>query len=110
MLRPERLSAVPRTQALGMIGALRTAAALIAAGERSPEAIVRQMRERLRATGLTPIDYAALVDPLEMNPVREVGGNMLAVIAAHSGKTRLIDNLLIGADGAELSPMDVFDS
>jgi pantoate--beta-alanine ligase len=102
------LNADERTQALGMIGALRTAAALIAGGERSPEPVVRQMRERLRAAGLTPIDYAALVDPLEMSPVREVGGNMLAVIAAHSGKTRLIDNLLIGADGAILNPIDVF--
>ena len=97
------LSAQQRQQALGVIRALRSAAALAADGERRAEPIIRRMRETLRAAGLEPIDYAALVEPQELAPIQEITGPTLALIAAHAGRTRLIDNLLFGPDGRELA-------
>ena len=93
------LSAAERQQALGVIEALRGAAAMAAGGERAAAPIIRVMRERLRAAGLGPIDYAALVEPRELAPIQEVTGPTLALIAAYAGRTRLIDNLLMGLDG-----------
>jgi pantoate--beta-alanine ligase len=91
-----------RQQALGVIRALRAAAAQTAAGERQAEPIIRTMRETLRAAGLEPIDYAALVEPSTLAPLREITGSTLALIAAHAGRTRLIDNLQFGLDGREI--------
>ncbi|MCE9551931.1 MAG: pantoate--beta-alanine ligase [Planctomycetes bacterium] len=96
------LSPAERQQALGVIEALRSAAAMVAAGERAAEPIIRTMRERLRAAGLGPIDYAALVEPRELGPIQTVTGPTLALIATHAGLTRLIDNLLFGLHGEEL--------
>jgi pantoate--beta-alanine ligase len=101
------LSQSERQQALGVISALRTATALVRSGERNAAPIIRQMREALRAAGLDPIDYAALVEPHELQPVQLVSGPTLGLIAAHAGRTRLIDNLLFGPDGTELDVRDV---
>jgi len=96
------LSPSERQQALGVISALRSAAAMAAGGQRSAAPIIRRMRQQLRAAGLEPIDYAALVDPNDLAPIEQLSGPTLALIAAHAGRTRLIDNLLFGLDGTEL--------
>lgn len=96
------LSPAERQQALGVIEALRSAAAMVAAGERAAAPIIRTMRERLRAANLEPIDYAALVEPRELAPIQTITGPTLALIAVHCGRTRLIDNLLFGPSGEPL--------
>jgi pantoate--beta-alanine ligase len=97
------LNTEERKQALGVIHALRGAAAMAAGGERRADPIIRQMRDTLRAARLEPIDYAALVEPAELAPIREITGPTLALIATHAGRTRLIDNLLFGPDGREIA-------
>ena len=57
--------------------------------------ILGRMRERFAQAGVDRIDYIALADPETLAPVSEVSGRTLAVIAAHVGTTRLIDNRLI---------------
>lgn len=98
------LSAAERQQAIGLIDVLRSAAAMVAAGQRAAATIIRNMRERLRAAGLEPIDYVALVEPRELAPIQEVTGPTLALIATYAGRTRLIDNLLFGPHG---EPIDL---
>lgn len=103
------LSSTERQQAPGIIRALRSAAAMVARGARNAASITRLMREQLRSAGLEPIDYAALVEPLELMPVEEVTGPTVALIAAHAGRTRLIDNLVFGEDGREIELGEILD-
>jgi pantothenate synthetase len=41
------------------------------------------------------VEYLSLVDPATMEPLRQLRGDALAVVAARVGSTRLIDNVLI---------------
>jgi pantoate--beta-alanine ligase len=68
--------------------------AAVLAGERDPAAA--------RAAGLRELDdagveleYLELVSPETMTPVAGIDDDVLAVIAARVGATRLIDNTLI---------------
>ena len=84
-----------RQQALSLSRCLRAAAELIAAGERDANSVRHKMRSVLEsAAGVVP-DYAELVDPNSFEPVAEIAGTVLAVVAARVGTTRLIDNLPI---------------
>ena len=44
-------------------------------------------------------DYLELVSPETMAPVQQLDGDVLAVVAARLGATRLIDNELIHLNG-----------
>ena len=60
-----------------------------------PTAIVGRMRELLERAELQ-IDYVAIVDPQTLEAVEQVTRPALAAIAAHVGRTRLIDNEMLG--------------
>ena len=89
------LSKEHRAQAVSVSAALRLAAKLIADGHREAGDIVRQMRQSIFASGVTHIDYVALVEPDTLEPVTEIQGTTLAAIAVQVGTTRLIDNELL---------------
>ncbi len=57
------------------------------------------MRSTLQESGITQIDYVALVDPQTLESVNSVTADTMALIAAHVGNTRLIDNRRIGLPG-----------
>jgi pantoate--beta-alanine ligase len=92
--RNRYLSPAERQQALGLSRAIARAEQLIAAGERDGAAIVAQMRTVLGEAGVSQIDYVALADPQTLADKPVVDGPMVALIAAHVGTTRLIDNRL----------------
>ena len=48
---------------------------------------------RVDARGVDAIDYAVIVDANHLNPIETVHKSCVALIAAHVGGTRLIDNL-----------------
>ncbi|KAA5545850.1 pantoate--beta-alanine ligase [Roseiconus nitratireducens] len=77
--------------------ALRAAEQALSAGERDAEAINRKMQAILDgdddSEGVDAIDYAMLADPITLEPLKTVGDHAVALIAAHVGTTRLIDNL-----------------
>jgi pantoate--beta-alanine ligase len=54
----------------------------------------------LSSAGIEP-DYLELVEADTLAPVRRVNGEVLAVVAASVGGTRLIDNELIVTGGRE---------
>lgn len=91
------LSADERQQALALSRCLRTAKELIDAGERDANSVRQKMRSVLESAQDVIPDYAELVDPITFEPVRQIAGSVLAVVAARVGKTRLIDNLPIEA-------------
>jgi pantoate--beta-alanine ligase len=88
------LSTQERRRATALHRALAAVHAAVLAGERDPAAA--------RAAGLRELDdagveleYLELVSPETMTPVAGIDDDVLAVIAARVGATRLIDNTLI---------------
>jgi pantoate--beta-alanine ligase len=93
--RNRYLDAEQRDRALALWRSLALARDLVAAGERDGARVVQQMHDRLTELGVDGIDYACLADPVTLQPVAEIQGPMVALIAAYVGQTRLIDNLRI---------------
>lgn len=54
------------------------------------------MRQMLIDGGVDSIDYAVVADPATLETADFIDGKVVALIAAYVGKTRLIDNLIIG--------------
>jgi pantoate--beta-alanine ligase len=85
------LSAAGRRSATALHRALKAAAEAIASGEREPTAVIGAARGELENVEL---EYFELVDPDTFAQVRGriEDGDVLAVLAARVGATRLIDN------------------
>jgi pantoate--beta-alanine ligase len=105
--RNDRLSPDERRRALALHRSLLLVRAQIAAGERDPAAARRSAVSEL-TTAAVDLDYFELVDPDTLSPVVRIGDQhqVLAVVAARVGATRLIDNDLIqvpsvASDGGE---------
>ncbi len=93
--RNRYLSHEQRHRALGLIRALRIAERLVERGERDVQAVESAMRQELLAAPVDSIDYAAIVDPVTLEPIAEIESSVVAIIAARLGSTRLIDNATI---------------
>jgi pantoate--beta-alanine ligase len=92
------LSDADRTRAAVLHRALTAVGDAVARGEHDPaDARARGLAE-LSAAGIEP-EYLELVSARTLAPVQQIDGEVLALIAAKVGATRLIDNELI--DGAE---------
>jgi pantoate--beta-alanine ligase len=89
--RNARLTPDERRRATALYRALETAAGAIASGGRDRTAVLAAGRDKLQNVEL---DYFELVNPDTFAPVGErIGeGELLAVVAARVGATRLIDN------------------
>jgi pantoate--beta-alanine ligase len=88
------LSAPEREQATALSRALAVVAEATQAGERDGERLLAPARNELERSGVTA-EYLELVAPDTLEPVHTVDGEVLAVVAARVGRTRLIDNLVI---------------
>jgi len=91
------LAADERVAALCLIRALRAAEAAFDAGERSAERLRAAMSSVLVAEAMARPDYVSVADPdtlAELDTVDARGA--VASLAVRIGKTRLIDNLLLG--------------
>lgn len=53
------------------------------------------MRQLLEAEPEVQVDYATLADPLTLEEAVDIQPELVALVAAHVGRARLIDNLLI---------------
>lgn len=92
------LSAEERRRALTLSQSLARAADLVAGGERDAATILAEMHKLFDAAGGIEIDYLVVADPDTLAEVSRVKGPVVAAVAAHVGKTRLIDNRLIEPD------------
>jgi pantoate--beta-alanine ligase len=73
--------------------------ALLAAknsGEKSAKEIVDLARKIISEAPLARIDYVDLVDADTLQPIELLGPNSLLALAVFFGKTRLIDNIVLG--------------
>jgi pantoate--beta-alanine ligase len=90
-LTPEQRRAAPVLHR-----ALLAAREAYANGERQAEALRRTAAEVLSAEPLAQVQYVSCADPETLQELEHVGGKALLSLAVFFGKTRLIDNLVLG--------------
>jgi dTDP-glucose pyrophosphorylase len=91
------LSDEERAVATSLFKSLELARLLIAGGERRAQAIEERMVTLLVDSGVTKVDYAAVVDPSSLERVKYVDSEVRVLVAAWIGATRLIDNIAVEA-------------
>ena len=92
--RNVRLSPADRDRAAALHRALGAAQDAVSAGERDPGAARDRALAELAHAGIEP-EYVELVSADTLAPLQRIDGDVLAVLAAPVGGTRLIDNELI---------------
>ena len=65
-------------------------------GERRAESLVSAGRSVMDGERSASIDYLAVADPMTLEPVEDATERSIAMVAARIGKTRLIDNVVLG--------------
>jgi pantoate--beta-alanine ligase len=85
-----------RAAAVVVHRALSAAAAGFAAGVRDAEALRAAMREVLAAEPRAEVDYVSIADLETLEELQRIEAGALASMAVRIGRTRLIDNLLLG--------------
>jgi pantoate--beta-alanine ligase len=89
------LSPDERRRALALHGALEECRLLFASGEAGADASRRALRA-VDGAGVE-VDYGEVVDPHTLEPVDRVAAGAVCAIAARVGRTRLIDNEVLGS-------------
>jgi pantoate--beta-alanine ligase len=87
----ERRQAVVLSQALG------AAWAAVQAGERDAEKLRGEIEARIRSVPLAAVDYVAVCDPDTLDPLTQISGPAVALVAVRFGAVRLIDNVWLDA-------------
>lgn len=90
------LDASARQSALALVESLRAAVRGFSEGERNGARLTALGQESLSAHPEVRVDYFAVVDQAEMRPVETATSESVAIVAARVGKTRLIDNMILG--------------
>ncbi len=67
-------------------------------GGRDAEAIRRGMRGLIESEPLAMLEYASIAEPWTLEELRVIDGPALVSLAVRIGKTRLIDNILLGSE------------
>lgn len=93
--RNRYLSPEQRDTSLGLWRSLQQAREMLASGETSVKALEASMQEELYRSGVDSIDYARVVDSVDLSTIEQVESSAVALIAARVGATRLIDNLVL---------------
>jgi pantoate--beta-alanine ligase len=95
-VRNRELTSGQRQEALSIYSALVQAQEMVAQGIRSTDRIIAEVSHMLGERRRIRMIYVSMVDPLTMDPVREiVPGNTLLAIAAWIDEVRLIDNVML---------------
>jgi pantoate--beta-alanine ligase len=71
---------------------------LLKAGERDIGKLQQQLRERMTETTGVIVDYGVIVDSTTLSELTSVVPEMVALVAARVGTTRLIDNRVLRLD------------
>lgn len=95
------LSDQERLEALALSRSLRSAEAMFLRGERHTETLRNAVEEEIMGSGVT-LDYVEVVDPATFLPIEgRIETTALIAIAGRVGKTRLIDNILLGKQATQ---------
>jgi pantoate--beta-alanine ligase len=94
--RNSYLSPDERKAATVLWQALSLAREMWTRGARDADAYRNRMRELIEAEPLARIDYVSVADPDTLQELERVQGRTLVSMAVRIGKTRLIDNVVLG--------------
>ncbi len=86
-----------RKRSSGIFRALKTVEKIFRAGEKNVDRLEKVLKSRL-ATCVKPsdIDYAEVRDAITLDPISRIKDKAVAAVAIRIGKTRLIDNIILG--------------
>ena len=84
-----------RRRAVVLYQAVKSAERMAARGVREPAKIIQALEDLIHRVPETRIDYAEVVDPKTLEPVRVLKGRALLGLAVYVGDTRLIDNTML---------------
>lgn len=90
------LDAVQRQAALVLSRSLQAAAEAVAAGRRDVSTIRQLVVGMIKAEPLAEIDYVEIYSHPDLEPVDTLNGPALLALAVKIGRTRLIDNIILG--------------
>ena len=93
--RNRRLTAAQRREAPVLYAALEHCRRRVRAGERSVARLRREMIDMIGCVRRARLQYLEFVDAATLRPVRRIEGRVLVAVAAHFGRVRLIDNVLV---------------
>jgi pantoate--beta-alanine ligase len=85
-----------RKSALCLYNSIQNAKEKISLGEKSALDIISSMRKIIENESLAKVDYIEIVDTEKLEPVTQIEDGNLVAMAVYIGKTRLIDNFIIG--------------
>jgi pantoate--beta-alanine ligase len=91
------LSAEERRAALVLPKCVEEARRMFEKGERAAGPIRERLSQAIAAEPLASIDYVEIADPNSLEPVERIDGEALVALAVYIGKTRLIDNAILGS-------------
>jgi len=94
--RNSYLNSEERKSALCLKKSLDLAREMVGKGERRSAAIKKAIEEFVRSHPYTQVDYVSLCDPVTLDDVDPLRGETLLALAVRVGKTRLIDNCVLG--------------
>jgi pantoate--beta-alanine ligase len=84
-----------RLQALSLHQSLLMAKEMILKGSKNTQVIKTKVRDFLKNYGLVHLDYIEICNTKNLSFLKTVSKRAVVLIAAHVGKTRLIDNIII---------------
>ena len=90
------LNADQRQAAPVLWNSLNLAERLWAQGERSAGNVRQKMRALIQGEPLARIDYISVADPETLEELEKIEDSALVSLAVYFGKTRLLDNILLG--------------
>jgi pantoate--beta-alanine ligase len=90
------LNAEERRAATILFRSLEQARRMYENGERAAGRIRDQLLRTIASEHLAKVDYAEIVDPGSLDPVERIEGRTLVALAVYIGRTRLIDNIMLG--------------
>ena len=89
------LSSSEKSQALALSNCLLQAKEMIEHGEKSRIVVEGKMRDVLESAGVQEVDYTTVANAVTLEQPETIELPVVCLVAAHVGKTRLIDNMLI---------------
>jgi pantoate--beta-alanine ligase len=100
--RNQYLNDAQRAQATCLSRSLRKAASLIKAGKRETSELIREMETIITTAGPCRIDYISVNDLETLEEVSVVQKPVVIALSVNIGPARLIDNIMVDAEGNEI--------
>jgi len=90
------LSPLERQKALSLYQSLQKGKELYEAGEKRASVIIGKIKEKLESTEGVVLQYVEIRDAETLERIETIEGPTVIALAAWVGRTRLIDNIIIG--------------